>query len=225
MHSIFYILHFLEFAVDLCRKSIYNVDNRYIDELHKREGYRMKIIVRIVKSSIRRCLPCLMSVILVSAALFLFEGIKEMFLGIMSKAERLRSSLGISAHLYIYVLLFIGIILILYTVNNYSRIRLRDYGTLLVLGSEKGAVIRMMLAEYGMISAVSYAGGMYMRDDFLVCSKSRDSFGGHPYGTGRADVSVRRVQDPVLHAGGVWSRGVYEYGVSAGQFAGRFDEL
>ena len=225
MHSIFYILHFLEFAVDLCRKSIYNVDNRYIDELHKREGYRRKIIVRIVKSSIRRCLPCLMSVILVSAALFLFEGIKEMFLGIMSKAERLRSSLGISAHLYIYVLLFIGIILILYTVNNYSRIRLRDYGTLLVLGSEKGAVIRMMLAEYGMISAVSYAGGMYMRDDFPVCSKSRDSFGGHPYGTGRADVSVRRVQDPVLHAGGVWSRSVYEYGVSAGQFAGRFDEL
>lgn len=119
----------------------------------------MKIIVRIVKSSIRRCLPCLMSVILVSAELFLFEGIKEMFLGIMSKAERLRSSLGISAHLYIYVLLFIGIILILYTVNNYSRIRLRDYGTLLVLGNEKGAVIRMMLAEYGMISAVSYAGG------------------------------------------------------------------
>ena len=59
----------------------------------------MKIIVRIVKSSIRRCLPCLMSVILVSAALFLFEGIKEMFLGIMSKAEWLRSSLGISAHL------------------------------------------------------------------------------------------------------------------------------
>lgn len=25
-------------GVDVCRKSIYNIDNRYIDELHKKEG-------------------------------------------------------------------------------------------------------------------------------------------------------------------------------------------
>ncbi len=127
----------------------------------------MKMVFKIFKSNVRRCLPCFMSSILVAATLFLFEGIKEMFLATMSVRERLESSLGISTHLYIYVLLFIGVILILYTVNNYSRIRLRDYGTFLVLGSEKGTIIRMMLSEYGMISAVSYGAGCVLGTVFL----------------------------------------------------------
>lgn len=127
----------------------------------------MKMIFRIFRINARRSLPCFMSSVLVTATLFLFEGIKEMFLGTMSAEERFGSSLGISARLYIYVLLFIGVILILYTVNNYSRIRLRDYGTFLVLGSGKGTIIRMMLSEYGMISAVSYGAGGILGTGFL----------------------------------------------------------
>lgn len=127
----------------------------------------MKVMVRIFKSNMWRCLPCFMSSILVTATLLLFEGIKAMFLCTMDGEERLRSSLGISTHLYIYVLLFIGVILILYTVNNYSRVRLRDYGTFLVLGSEKGSIAGMILAEYGMLSAVSYVTGCILGTAFL----------------------------------------------------------
>ncbi len=128
----------------------------------------MKIIARIWKSSAWRCLPCFMSSILVAATLFLFEGIKAMFLHNMSGEEKFRSSLGISAHLYIYILLFIGVILILYTVNHYSRARLKDYGTFLVLGSEKSSIVRMMLTEYGIISAVSYGAGCIIGTVFLL---------------------------------------------------------
>lgn len=128
----------------------------------------MKIIARIWKSSAWRCLPCFMSSILVAATLFLFEGIKAMFLHNMSGEEKFRSSLGISAHLYIYILLFIGVILILYTVNHYSRARLKDYGTFLVLGSEKSSIVRMMLTEYGIISAVSYGAGCILGTVFLL---------------------------------------------------------
>lgn len=116
----------------------------------------MKITVKIFKSNVWNCLPFFMSFILVTAALFLFEGIEAMFFYKMSAEEALRSNLGVSTRLYIYVLLFIGVILILYTVNNYSRKRIRDYGTFLVLGSEKRSIIRMVITEYGMISIISY---------------------------------------------------------------------
>lgn len=119
----------------------------------------MKITVRIFKSNIKNCLPCFISSILVSATLFLFEGIKAMFFDDMSEREIMDSSLGISAHLYIYVLLFISMILTLYTVNHYSRTRIRDYGMFMVLGSEKKDIFQMVLAEYGMISVISYVIG------------------------------------------------------------------
>ena len=119
----------------------------------------MKITVRIFKSNIKNCLPCFLSSILVSATLLLFEGIKAMFFDDMSEREIMDSSLGISAHLYIYVLLFISMILTLYTVNHYSRTRIRDYGMFMVLGSEKKDIFQMVLAEYGMISVISYVIG------------------------------------------------------------------
>ncbi len=127
----------------------------------------MKVMIKIFKSNMWRCLPCFMSSILVTATLFLFEGIKVMFLHTMSGEERLQSSLGMSTYLYIYVLLFIGVILILYTVNNYSRVRLRDYGTFLVLGCEKRSIAWMILAEYGMIGIVSYGVGSILGTAFL----------------------------------------------------------
>lgn len=127
----------------------------------------MKITVKIFKSNVWSFLPCFLSSILVTAALFLFVGIKDMFLNAMSDEEILTSSLGISAHLYIYVLLFIGVMLILYTVNNYSRKRIRDYGTFMVLGAGKGSIIRMILMEYGLISMFSYIIGSVFGTAFL----------------------------------------------------------
>lgn len=128
----------------------------------------MKIAVRIFKSNIKRLLPCFMSSILVSATLLLFEGIKEMFQSGMSEQEIMDSSLGNAARLYIYVLLFISVILILYTVNQYSRIRIRDYGMFMVLGSEKKDILRMVLTEYGLISMISYMAGCIFGTVFLL---------------------------------------------------------
>lgn len=128
----------------------------------------MKIAVRIFKSNIKKLLPCFMSSILVSATLLLFEGIKVMFLSGMSEKEIRDSSLGNAVHLYIYVLLFISVILILYTVNQYSRIRIRDYGMFMVLGSEKKDILWMVLTEYGLISMISYATGCIFGTVFLL---------------------------------------------------------
>lgn len=128
----------------------------------------MKIAVRIFKSNIKRLLPCFMSSILVSATLLLFEGIKEMFQSGMSEQEMMDSSLSNAARLYIYVLLFISVILILYTVNQYSRIRIRDYGMFMVLGSEKKDILWMVLTEYGLISMISYMAGCIFGTVFLL---------------------------------------------------------
>lgn len=128
----------------------------------------MKIAVRIFKSNIKRLLPCFMSSILVSATLLLFEGIKEMFQSGMSEQEMMDSSLSNAARLYIYVLLFISVILILYTVNQYSRIRIRDYGMFMVLGSEKKDTLWMVLTEYGLISMISYMAGCIFGTVFLL---------------------------------------------------------
>lgn len=128
----------------------------------------MKITVKIFKSNIKKFLPCFISSILVSATLLLFEGIKAMFLSGMSSREIMDSSLGSAARLYIYILLFISIILILYTVNHYSRIRIRDYGMFMVLGSEKKDIFRMVLAEYGLIGIISYVTGCILGTVFLL---------------------------------------------------------
>lgn len=114
---------------------------------------------------------CFISAVLVSTILFLFEGIKELIFGTMSDVEKASSPLGISLQIYIYLLLFIGLILILYTVKNYSRIRIRDYGIFMVLGSEKYTIIRVIIIEYGIISLSSYLVGCILGTLFLFLVK------------------------------------------------------
>ena len=55
-----------------------------------------------------------MSTILTAIILFVFLGVKELVLGTMSMEERVRSQLGIAIQTYMYILLFIGLILISY---------------------------------------------------------------------------------------------------------------
>lgn len=114
---------------------------------------------------------CFISAVLVSTILFLFEGIKELIFGTMSDVEKASLPLGISLQIYIYLLLFIGLILILYTVKNYSRIRIRDYGIFMVLGSEKYTIIRVIIIEYGIISLSSYLVGCILGTLFLFLVK------------------------------------------------------
>lgn len=73
----------------------------------------MKILLKIFKSNIWNCILRYISSVMVSTILFLFEGIKIMILGAMTEQEKMKSSLGITVQAYIYILLFIGIILIL----------------------------------------------------------------------------------------------------------------
>jgi len=114
---------------------------------------------------------CFISAVLVSTILFLFGGIKELIFGTMSDFEKASSPLGISLQIYIYLLLFIGLILILYTVKNYSRIRIRDYGIFMVLGSEKYRIIQLVVIEYGIISLLSYLVGCILGTIFLLLVK------------------------------------------------------
>jgi len=109
---------------------------------------------------------------MVSTILFLFEGIKIMILGAMTEQEKMKSSLGITVQAYIYILLFIGIILILCMMSHYSRVRLRDYGIFMVFGSEKRYIIQMILLEYGMICLISYVIGCIVGTAFLFLVKT-----------------------------------------------------
>lgn len=117
------------------------------------------MLFKIFKSNLSNCFLCFISSGLISAVLFLFEGMKVLILSTLNEYDRTKSSIGIAVQSYIFVLLFVGIILILYTVSNYNRARIRDYAMFMVLGSEKKDVIRMILGEYGMIYGISYIAG------------------------------------------------------------------
>ena len=77
----------------------------------------MKVLLKILKKNVRNSIVCFMSTILTAIILFVFLGVKELVLGTMSMEERVRSQLGIAIQTYMYILLFIGLILISYTVN------------------------------------------------------------------------------------------------------------
>jgi predicted lysophospholipase L1 biosynthesis ABC-type transport system permease subunit len=115
----------------------------------------MKVLLKILKKNVRNSIVCFMSTILTAIILFVFLGVKELVLGTMSMEERVRSQLGIAIQTYMYILLFIGLILISYTVSNYSRIRIKDYGMFMVFGEEKKDIIRMIILEYGIICGIS----------------------------------------------------------------------
>ena len=90
------------------------------------KGIVYESIIENIKKNVRNSIVCFMSTILAAIILFVFLGVKELVLGTMSMEERVRSQLGIAIQTYMYILLFIGLILISYTVSNYSRIRIKD---------------------------------------------------------------------------------------------------
>lgn len=114
------------------------------------------MLMKIFKSNISDGILCFISSSLVAVVLFLFEGIKVLVLSTLNEYDRSRSSIGIAVQSYIFLLLLVGIILILYTVNNYNRTRIRDYAMFMVLGAEKRSIIRMVFEEYGVIYGISY---------------------------------------------------------------------
>ena len=132
----------------------------------------MKVLLKILKKNVRNSIVCFMSTILTAIILFVFLGVKELVLGTMSMEERVRSQLGIAIQTYMYILLFIGLILISYTVSNYSRIRIKDYGMFMVFGEEKKDIIRMIILEYGIICGISWLIGCVVGTPFVILLQS-----------------------------------------------------
>ena len=128
----------------------------------------MHVLLKIIKGNLRNCIMCFMSSTLVAIILFVFLGIKELVLGTMSMEERVRSQQGIAIQTYMYILLFIGLILISYTVSNYNRIRIKDYGMFMVFGEEKKDIIRMIIMEYGIICGISWLIGCVVGMPFVI---------------------------------------------------------
>lgn len=116
----------------------------------------VKILLKIFKSNLWNCMLCFASSILVTTVLFLFEGIKIMIIENRNTGNQASTSLEIATQMYIFILFFIGIILILYTVSNYSRIRIRDYALFMVLGCRKKKILKIISLEYGIIYSVSF---------------------------------------------------------------------
>lgn len=140
----------------------------------------MKVLLKILKKNVRNSIVCFMSTILTAIILFVFLGVKELVLGTMSMEERVRSQQGVAIQTYMYILLFIGLILISYTVSNYSRIRIKDYGMFMVFGEEKKDIIRMIILEYGIICGISWligcvVGTAFCNSSSVYIQKRRDS--------------------------------------------------
>ena len=132
----------------------------------------MKVLLKILKKNVRNSIVCFTSTILTAIILFVFLGVKELVLGTMSMEERVRSQLGIAIQTYMYILLFIGLTLISYTVSNYSRIRIKDYGMFMVFGEEKKDIIRMIILEYGIICGISWLIGCVVGTPFVILLQS-----------------------------------------------------
>ena len=132
----------------------------------------MKVLLKILKKNVRNSIVCFISTILVAIILFVFLGVKELVLGTMSMEERVRSQQGVAIQTYMYILLFIGLILISYTVSNYSRIRIKDYGMFMVFGEEKKDIIRMIILEYGIICGISWLIGCVVGTPFVILLQS-----------------------------------------------------
>ena len=132
----------------------------------------MKVLLKILKKNVRNSIVCFMSTILTAIILFVFLGVKELVLGTMSMEERVRSQQGVAIQTYMYILLFIGLILISYTVSNYSRIRIKDYGMFMVFGEEKKDIIRMIILEYGIICGISWLIGCVLGTPFVILLQS-----------------------------------------------------
>lgn len=132
----------------------------------------MKVLLKILKKNVRNSIVCFMSTILTAIILFVFLGVKELVLGTMSMEERVRSQQGVAIQTYMYILLFIGLILISYTVRNYSRIRIKDYGMFMVFGEEKKDIIRMIILEYGIICGISWLIGCVVGTPFVILLQS-----------------------------------------------------
>lgn len=132
----------------------------------------MKVLLKTLKKNVRNSIVCFMSTILTAIILFVFLGVKELVLGTMSMEERVRSQQGVAIQTYMYILLFIGLILISYTVRNYSRIRIKDYGMFMVFGEEKKDIIRMIILEYGIICGISWLIGCVVGTPFVILLQS-----------------------------------------------------
>ena len=132
----------------------------------------MKVLLKIIKENVHNSILCVMSAVLVAIMLFVFLGVKELVLGTMSMEERVRSQQGIALQTYMYILLFIGLILISYMVSNYSRIRIKDYGMFMVFGEEKKDIIRMIIMEYGIICGISWVIGCVVGVPFVILLQS-----------------------------------------------------
>ena len=77
----------------------------------------MKVLLKILKKTFANLNSLqffIVATILTAIILFVFLGVKELVLGTMSMEERVRSQLGIAIQTYMYILLFIGLILISY---------------------------------------------------------------------------------------------------------------
>ena len=132
----------------------------------------MKVLLKIIKENVHNSILCVMSAVLVAIMLFVFLGVKELILGTMSMEERVRSQQGVAIQTYMYILLFIGLILISYTVSNYSRIRIKDYGMFMVFGEEKKDIIWMIIMEYGIICGISWVIGCVVGAPFVILLQS-----------------------------------------------------
>ena len=132
----------------------------------------MKVLLKIIKENVHNSILCVMSAVLVAIMLFVFLGVKELVLGTMSMEERVRSQQGVAIQTYMYILLFIGLILISYTVSNYSRVRIKDYGMFMVFGEEKKDIIRMIIMEYGIICGISWLIGCVVGAPFVILLQS-----------------------------------------------------
>lgn len=125
-----------------------------------------KIILKNFKSNIRNYILFFVSNIIATAELFAFWGIRDIVMDAVTD-ESTAFSLNYDFWLAAGLVTMITILLMVFSMKNYIKLRIKDYSMFIILGMTKKMSYLMLLGEYCIGWLVSFLGGLLLGNGVL----------------------------------------------------------
>lgn len=126
----------------------------------------VKIIIKSFKNNIKKYILFFTSNIIAVTELFLFWGLNDIVQEAV-RDELTAETLTADFRVMSKVIIFIAVTLIIYSMQYYVRLRMKDYTTFIVLGMKKKTSVLLLLTEYSLGCAGSLVAGLLLGDAFL----------------------------------------------------------
>ncbi|WP_287449979.1 ABC transporter permease [Sellimonas sp.] len=126
----------------------------------------VKIVIKSFKNNIKKYILFFTSNIIAVAELFLFWGLNDIVQEAV-RDELTAETLTADFRVMSKVIVFIAVTLIIYSMQYYVRLRMKDYTTFIVLGMKKKTSVLLLLTEYSLGCAGSLVAGLLLGDAFL----------------------------------------------------------